>query len=129
MIRVTVDHYLVIRTHLVNLKNLWVGVAALPTILICCMCLIVSRSLHIVNLANEVVIVEFPLELVFCHLGHTLADSLRVDPACAVCDVRTTILLLLTPLNPLVNRSATILLLLLTHDFHVDRCFPAVQFV
>ena len=51
------------------------------------MCMIVSSPLFMTNLANEVVIVKFPLELVFCHLSHTLTDSLRVGSVRVVCDV------------------------------------------
>ena len=87
MISVTIDHYLIVRTHLFNLENLRVGIATLPAVLFRCVSMIMCSPLHIVNLPDEVVIVEFSLELVFCHLIHTLTYSLRVDPVCVVCNV------------------------------------------
>ena len=76
MVRVTIDNYLVIRAHLVNVKDLWVRVATLAAILIRCMRLVVCIPLHAIDFPDEVVIVKFSLELVFRDLRHTLADSL-----------------------------------------------------
>ena len=115
MVSVTIDHYLVIWTHLINLQDFRICVAALPAIFIRSMRLVMRIPLHVVNLSYEVVIVKFPLKLVFCNLSHTLADCLWINTLCiVVSDIRAAFLLLLTPLNPLIDWPTSILLLMLS---------------